>query len=199
MPFSKYNEAYKSVKASDALRERILFEAEETAFAEKKSFISVINRKAAAFAAAACAAVIIGVGAISALTSDAGGVSLYYCGSPVGEEAVTIEARGAQAVSFGAKSVTTSGLPLELKIDGRTKISVTDGEMQIFDSETDELLFVGTDFTASENVTVYWNLSDVTEEVPCILVDTEKEYSIYTLEESSSLGYTIRLKEIKTK
>ncbi|MBQ8474096.1 MAG: hypothetical protein IJ499_00340 [Clostridia bacterium] len=193
----RYIEAYKSVKAGDELKNRIIAQAEETCLRGSKTKGSFI-KSFTAYAAAACAVLIVGVGIFAHSHTKSEPVSVYYSGVAIREEAVTIVERGAQAVSFGTKSVTTSGLPLEIKVSDTAKISVTDGEMQIFDKDTDELLFIGTDFTADKTVIVYWNLADATETEPSLIVGLKNEYSVYTLEESEKLGYTIRLTETKT-
>ena len=188
----KYIEAYKSIRADDAMNEKILKHADKACQEEKRA--SMLSRsKIAVSAIAACAALLIGLGAFSAIIGRTGQVEVLYNGQVITARAEKLKESGAKAVSFGRESVTASGIPLEIRTDSVARVSVTWGELQIFDESYDDLLFVGTNFTTEEDVLMYWNLSDVSEEEPMLIIDTENEHWEYTLEESEEYGYIIKL------
>lgn len=189
---AKYIEAYNSIKATDALKERIKDQAERT-FREEKDNSRLILRKITAVSVAACAALAIGIGALTSQLSHSGRVEVLYNDQVITEKANEIKESGARAVSFGRESLTTSGLPFEIKTDVVAKISVTAGELQIFDETYDDLLFIGTNFTTSDDVLVFWNLSGEAGSDPMLIVDSDNEHSEYVLEESEEYGYIIKL------
>lgn len=194
----KYIEAYNSVKATDALKERIKDQAERT-FREEKDNSKLILRKITAISVAACAALVIGIGALTNSLSHSGRVEVLYNDQVITEKANEIKESGARAVSFGRKSLTTSGLPLKIRTDSVAKVSVTAGELHIFDETYDDLLFIGTNFTTSDDVLVFWNLSGEAESEPMLVVDSDTEHFEYILEESEEYGYIIKLAEKESK
>ncbi len=194
----KYVKAYKSVKATDALKERIKDQAERT-FPYEKDNSKLILRKITAVSVAACAALVIGIGALTSQLSQSGRVEVLYNDQVITEKANEIKESGARAVNFGRESLTTSGLPLEIRTDVVAKISVTAGELHIFDETYDDLLFIGTNFTTSDDVLVFWNLSGEAVSEPLLIVDSDNEHSEYTLEESEEYGYIIKLAESEKK
>ncbi|MBR6651484.1 MAG: hypothetical protein IKL36_08780 [Clostridia bacterium] len=194
----KYVKAYKSIKTTDALKERIKDQADVT-FRNEKGRSNLILRKITAVSVAACAALAIGIGTFTTFFGPSGRVEVLYNDSVITEKANNIKESGAKAVSFGRESLTTSGLPLEIKTDVVTKVSVTEGELYIFDESYDELLFIGTNFTTSKDVLVYWNLSGATESELMLIIDSDNEHSVYTLEESKERGYIIKLAESEKK
>ena len=188
----KYIKAYNSIKADKCLKEKILARADEN-FRPKKRHTKSLGYKSVTYIAAACAIMFIGLGIFAMQLSGNIHTELLYKGDVISAEPTQLEESGTMTVSFGAKHITANGLPLEIKADKETKISVSDGELQIFDHKSDELLFVGTDFTTNENVVLFWNLASATGKNPCLVTDNHIEYSEYILEESDENGYIIRL------
>ncbi len=195
---ANYIKAYKSITATEALKERIKDQAEKT-FRDEKDISKLILRKATAISVAACAVLALGIGIIAMQLNGSGRVDVLYNGQVITEKANEIKESGARAVTFGRESLTTSGLPLEIKTEVVTKISVTVGELHIFDESDNDLLFIGTNFTTSENVLVFWDLSGEAEELPMLIIDSDNEHSEYTLEESPQYGYIIKLAESEKK
>ena len=185
----KYQKAYHSIKANSDLKEKILLRAEENF----RDNVRTRPRFKAIYYAAACAVIVMGILMFAMQISRISDTELLYGGQVISATPTALEESTAVAVSFGAKNLTAEGLPLEISAKGETKISVTDGELQIFDKKRNELLFIGTDFTTSETVVLFWNLSSATNTSPCLITDNNKAYSEYVLEESDENGYIIRL------
>ncbi len=188
----KHIKAYNNIKADKYLKEKILARADEN-FRPKKRHAKGFSYKSVTYIAAACAIMFIGLGIFAMQLSGNIHTELIYKGDVISAEPTLLEENGTMTVSFGAKHITASGLPLEIKAAKETKISVSDGELQIFDYKSDELLFVGTDFTTKEDVVLFWNLASATGKSPCLVTDNHIAYSEYILEESDENGYIIRL------
>ncbi len=188
----KYTEAYKSIKAGYALKGKILIQAEEN-FSKENGVSGLNRRKSTVFAIVACAMLMIGLGVFSIHMSKNEFIEVVYQGKVITENAAEINESSARAVSFGTESVTASGLQLEIRTDSVAKVSVTDGELLIFGENYDDLLFVGTNFTTSEDVLFSWDLSSATETEPSLIIDSDNEHSEYTLQESNEHGCIIML------
>lgn len=169
----QYKEEYQSIHAPERLKMRV-----------KKSISKPYYRPILSAAACFVLITVLTVFSFRALT-DAD-VALYYEGKTVSYTPVDVIGNTAKAVAFGAKSITPSGIPLSVKAAKDTKISVSGGTVQIFDTKG-TLLFVGTDFTLSDDADVRWDISGLTQgEYTLTLSDT-----VYTV----SIDDTITLKQ----
>lgn len=186
----KYTDAYKSVRASESLKEKILLQAEENL---RKRRPGSAVRYGVRIACAACFALMIGIGIFAMYSGRSVHTEVMYNSEPIGVNAAIIRENSARAFSFGEESVNAGGLPLEIRTASCTKISVTDGELLVFDGDYEELLFVGTNFTTDGSVLLYWDLSDGSLKEPGLIIDSENEHLEYVIQESSENGYVIRL------
>ncbi len=87
-------------------------------------------------------------------------VALSYLGHAVTEQGVTVSDGVEKAVSFGAKTIVPTGIPLYAEAKRNTKISVSGGSIQIF-GEDGELISVGTDLTLDAPAALRWDVSDL--------------------------------------
>lgn len=195
MPHKKYIEAYKNVTADSALKEKILQSAEEN-IQSKKLSQKLTSRWSAIIAA--CAMIALGIG-LFGLQSDSARAEIIYKGGIITEEPTLLSESGAKAVNFGTQPMTASGLPLEIKVDLPTNISVSGGKLLVFGDNSEEIVFIGTSFTADRSVDLFWDLSKETDISPVLTVENQKEHSEYALEEYSDNVYIIRLIKSKTK
>ena len=144
----KMLESYNKISAPEHLKARI----EKTA-SRPQFTIKTLS------ALAACFALVITLSVFSLYLLRPAGISLSYNGQEITQSEISVFENTASAVAFGSKTITPTGVPLYVKADKNTKISVSGGSMQIFGENTDDLLFVGTDFTLSGNANVRWDTS----------------------------------------
>ncbi len=186
----RYKESYKSITAGEELKGRILSQAKEN-FQNKSRERSAALRRST-MATAAGLALIIGLG----ITFGAAGfqkTQVFYKGDKVRRREAAVSEVHARAYSFNVASETESGVPLEIKTEIDAKISVSDGEIVAFDGNSEELLFIGSEFTTDKTVLLFWNLSEATEKEPVLTIRNDYEQLEYTLTESENGGYVIKL------
>ena len=186
----RYKESYKSITASEELKDRILSQAKEN-FQNKSRERIVVARKTAV-ALAACLAVVIGIG-VSFGANGFRKTQVFYKGDEIRRRESPVCEVHARAYSFSVASESESGVPLEIKTEIDARISVSSGELVAFDGDTEELLFIGREFTTDKTVLLFWNLSEATEKEPVLIVENDYETSRYTLSESENGGYVIKL------
>ena len=194
----KHIEAYNNIKADGDLKEKILLRADEN-FRAKKQYDKFFFIKSTVCAAAACAIIVLGILIFKVQISKSTSPQLLYKSEVISAKSTELEDSETIAVSFGTKHINASGLPLEIKTDRETKVSVSHGTLQAFHEDTKELILVGTDFTINEDVVLFWDLSSVTHDSPCLVTECDETYSEYILEESKENGYIIRLAKRFTK
>lgn len=186
----RYKESYKSITASEELKDRILSQAKENFQNKSREKSATLRRSTAAMAA--CLAVVIGIG-VSFGANGFRKTQVFYKGDKVRRREAAVSEVHARAYSFNVASETESGVPLEIKTEIDAKISVSDGEIVAFDGNSEELLFIGREFTTDKTVLLFWNLSEATEKEPVLIVENDYETSRYTLSESENGGYVIKL------
>lgn len=88
------------------------------------------------------------------------GTTIRVSGQTLTEQSVTIEqADSASAIrAYSLEPVAVFTVPMEIEIRGRTRITVSGGNMQAFDSEGSRLLYEGEAFETEENVRIFWNV-----------------------------------------
>lgn len=62
--------------------------------------------------------------------------------------------------AYSLEQVTVFTVPMEIEVRGRTKISVSGGNLQVFDSEGYSLLYEGEAFSTEEDVRVFWTVEN---------------------------------------
>ncbi len=171
----KQVEAYRQLKAPDTLKQRVMESAEM-----RTEPLKLKPRWFKTLGGVACL-VIVCVAAFFAMrpTSE---TEVLYEGEPLSAQPVTIApAMTAKAVPFGEKMVTPVGVPLEINLSTETKISVSAGELQVYEAGTGELLFVGTDLTADRDLTVRWDLSGVENASTELSLTDENHQAVYAI------------------
>ncbi len=89
-----------------------------------------------------------------------GETTIRVCGQKLTAQPVTVgqEDPGAQIRAYSLDPVTVFTVPMEIGVKGHTSITVSDGNMQVFDSEGIDLLYEGEDFETEEDIRVFWNV-----------------------------------------
>lgn len=150
---------YRSIKAPNHLKQRI-----DRKLTSRHFELRTLSAIAACFILITVASVF----AFRGLTPDT--ILLTYNGQTVTEEQLSVSGSIAKAVDFGHKTITPSGIPLHVEASSDTKISVSDGSIQIFD-KNGELLSVGTDMTIDTPADIRWDVSELGSGVYTLAVD----------------------------
>ncbi len=123
-------------------------------------------------AVAACLALVTAVSLFSFRWLSPKTVSLSYLGNTVTEQAISVAGEAEKAVAFGAKTIVPSGIPLYVRADRDTKLSVSGGNLLIFDA-SDELISVGTDHTLDASAEIRWDVSGLPGGTYTLSLDTQ--------------------------
>ena len=109
-------------------------------------------------AAAACLVIV----AAAVLIAGVAPARVYYCGDQIGSEGAVISAAGpARAVAYTLDEAPVEmTVELELELHGKTKVSVSAGQLELLDVQTGNSLGSGTTITASGRVTALWTLPE---------------------------------------
>ncbi len=185
----RYKESYKSITVGDELKGRILFQAKENF--QRKSRERIVVARKTAVAIAACLAIVFGVG-VSIGASGFQKTQVFYNGDMIRRREACVTEASARSYNAACQLEANSGVPLEIKTDVGAKVSVSDGEILVYDSNYDNLVFIGNDYITDRSVLLFWNLSEATEKDPVLTVENDYEMSKYSLNESEG-GYVIRL------
>lgn len=88
------------------------------------------------------------------------GATIRVLGQKLTAKSVTVEQENQAAMvrAYSLEPLTTFTVPMEIEIRGHTVISVSDGNLQIFDSEGSSLLYEGETFSTEEDVRVFWTV-----------------------------------------
>ena len=106
--------------------------------------------------------------------------------SEVGDEA----AQGVAMASLERSMPVTMCVPLEIETTQEATITAFAGEMQIFSSDTGELLFTGTEYLASDTVSVEWYVESEQEASFCIASE-KTEYVVRLAYDEANDTWTI--------
>lgn len=150
--------AYKSIKAPDELYERVLTACETPV--KKKNNIYKFS------SLAACLAVFIAVAIVFGAAGFSGGTTVNINGSALSASPIALPVSAAEA-----SARTVSGIQLEADVEKNSDIYTSDGNVYIYDTETDEELYGN---ITAEKVTLVWDI---------IPENTEKTY-VLTIENS---------------
>ncbi len=111
-------------------------------------------------AAAACLAVVVCAAMLSLQILAPRKIAMIYMDQEIGAAKLSVAGGTAEAAEFGAKTIVPAGIPLEIRVDRNTKISVSGGTLHLFDREG-QLLSVGTDLTVDTAAQLRWDVSDL--------------------------------------
>lgn len=86
--------------------------------------------------------------------------TIRVCGQKLTAQSVTVEQAdpGAAIRAYSLEPVTFFTVPMEIEVRGHTDISVSGGNLQVFDSEGYSLLYEGEAFSTEEDVRVFWTV-----------------------------------------
>lgn len=195
---------YKEVAAPVSLKERVMKNT-QTGNA-KKSNIRLYRTLSLA---AACLVLVFAASVFTGRTGS--GISVTINGSQLTEEPMVLsqampmensqeENAGIMTASFSRAAQPVISIPLTVEVSSKSKIAVYGGEMQIFDANTGELLFAGTEYTAEGTVSIAWNvetgepataaMEDVSSmsDVPYMSISAGKQTRILQLEYEETDG-----------
>ena len=108
---------------------------------------------------ALAASLVLIVSAAFLLKPD-GRTVIRVSGQKLTVQPVTVEPEN-QPAAIRAYSLTpliTVTVPLEIEVKGHTVISVSNGNLQVYDSEGDSLLYEGKTYSTEENVKIFWTM-----------------------------------------
>ncbi len=156
-------ESYKQVVASPELKNRVM-KSYHTGYA-KNNHIRLYK------SLSLVAACLVLVFAVSVFAGRGGRISVSLNGTQISETPIEIsmacpmavpaeaaEDAGIMTASAGRSMQPQISIPLTVECTSETKIAVSDGEIQIFDESTGELLFAGSEYTTECTVSVIWNV-----------------------------------------
>ncbi len=141
-------DAYRSIRAPESLRERVLASAAEldgivgapvTPASRTRTRMRAHIAARALASAAALALVMTGV---FALYRHEPRLSLAYEGEEIADAKVEIQESAAVAIMFDLRS-TPMGVPFTLKAEGKSTVSVTGGSVEICSSDGEEVAYAG--------------------------------------------------------
>lgn len=94
------------------------------------------------------------------LLRPGGESTIRVCGQKLTAQSVTVGHAdpGAAVRAYSLEPVTAFTVPMEIEVRGHTEISVSGGNLQIFDSEGSSLLYEGEAFSTEEDVRVFWTV-----------------------------------------
>ena len=119
---------YKSISAPEELRQKVLSMKK----AEKKQAFKV--RNIGIYAAAACLVLVLSLSGIF----GNGDISASLNGKPLGDEAVSVQSDSSIAM-LDARSLDELSVDIEIETGKNAEIEVSDGSIQISDTETGEV------------------------------------------------------------
>lgn len=94
------------------------------------------------------------------LFRSGGETTIRVSGQKLTARSVTVEQEdpGAAVRAYSLEPVTAFTVPMEIEVRGHTEISVSGGNLQVFDSEGYSLLYEGEAFSTEEDVRVFWTV-----------------------------------------
>lgn len=149
----KVIEAYRQVKAPVELKERVM-----ESYQTKPTNVTNLRLYKTLLVIAACLVLVFSGTAFG----NRGNVSVLFNGEVLSGQPVAVSEFGSAAsqgvamASLERSAPVDMCIPLEVETWQDTTLTVSDGEMQVFASDTGELLFAGTEYTTSGKVSVEW-------------------------------------------
>lgn len=157
-------ESYKQVTAPPELKNRVM-KSYQTGHAKSNN----IRLYRSLSLVAACLVLVFAVSVFAG--RDGGRIPVTMNGTTISETPMAIstvgpmtaladgsEDTGIMTASFGRAMQPQVSIPLVVECTSETKIAVSDGEMQVFDVNTGELLFAGSEYIAEGTVSLWWNV-----------------------------------------
>ena len=152
---NKINE-YKNITAPKELKSEVL-----ELYKNKRNSHKVIKFKPLISAVAAVLAIIL----VSSSFLKLGNTTVTVNGMKISEDESLNKNRSLEVSCFRVKGEAENMVPVAVNSIFETDISVSSGEMNIFNAKSAEFLYMGKEYSVKENVIIQW-----------ILTDTESEY-----------------------
>lgn len=149
----KVVDAYQNIKAPDELKEKILSSCTDAKAPERRSWMKNM-RLLSSLAACLFLAVVFSVFAMH----GSGETSVSVRGRALASEPVELSELNISPALYSAepRAFYEAKVPVEVKVTGKTRISVSDGVMQVCDADTEEVLYTGCEFTTEEDILIQW-------------------------------------------
>lgn len=182
----KVVDAYQNIKAPDELKEKVLSSCTASKARERKSLMK--NMKLLS-SLAACLILAVAFSVFAMRSS--GGVSVSVRGRALASEPVELSELNISPALYSAepRAFYEADVPVEVRVTGNTRISVSDGTVQISDADTGEVLFTGSEFTTEKDVLIHWIVNNVaqTEQFE-MLIESHKEDFVLILSYDENTG-----------
>lgn len=148
-------DAYKQITAPDELKEKVMAACFVDKAPEKRNFFGTM-RMYATLAACFVLVIVFSVFAVG----NFGDLSVSVYGKTLTFEPMVLSNSEIEPIAYSAepRALCRTSVPVEIEVSGETEISVSDGMMKVCAAETEEELYSGTEFTAEENVLIYWTV-----------------------------------------
>ena len=183
-------DAYRSIRAPESLRERVLASAAEldvdgiigAPVMPSSRTRTRMRAHIAARALASAAAIALVMTGVFALYRHEPRLSLAYEGEEVADAKVEIQQPAVAAIMFDLRS-TPMGVPFTLKAEGKSTISVTGGSVEICTADGEEVAYAGDgedavlDSGGAEvEYMLYWSGTDETSTLTVSVGNVVSEY-----------------------
>lgn len=144
-------EEYQSVTAPDGLRERVMNTYDKGKVTNISLYRSII-------AVAACLVLVISASTFAG--SRVGNISIIMNGKQIPAAPTQIADNNgiAMVAAFMDTPSVQTTVPIEIKALLKTVITVSDGEINVFDAGTGELLYTGNEYEAKGRVLIDWSV-----------------------------------------
>ena len=152
---------YQKIKAPIQLKARIKASCYQNNDNFIKRLFRFIGLKQLALAAVACMVLVISFSAFRQWNSP--DFSVMINGNEVNHEVMEIPDSGIAVAAFSERMVSSTNVPMEINVDGKTRIYVLSGNLQVFNPVTGELLYTGNEYETKEDVMISWNVNGETK------------------------------------
>lgn len=184
-------DAYQNIKAPDDLKEKILSSYAVSKAPERRSWIKNM-RLISSLAACLLLAVAFSVFAIR----NFGEVSVSVGGKSLASEPVELSELNISPALYSIEPRVSyeANVPVEIRVTGETRVSVSDGTMVISDADTGTVLYTGSEYTAGEDIAILWTVSSGTdtEQFEMLIDSSKKDFVLVLNYDENTGGWTIR-------
>lgn len=175
-------EEYRSITPSKELKERVLAMYDNNAKAKvKPAFYKQL--------ALIAACIVIVVAASGFAVADMSKIDLYTNGELISQSPVALTDNANGLVPARSASVDDIVIQLEAKAFFESEISVSQGELSVFDAETGDLLACGEKCTVKGNVSVRWNMETNNTSPAEMTVSNIFSQKVFVVEADNVTGY----------
>lgn len=124
--------------------------------------------------------------------------TIRVCGQKLTAQSVTVgqENQAAMVRAYSLEPLTTFTVPMEIEVRGHTVISVSDGKLQVFDSEGSSLLYEGVTFSTEEDVRVFWTV-ETKGTAARFEMSVEDEKTAYTVSLTCDGGREWKIRKVR--